>query len=147
MTFAQAQQATAAAQAAGCTLHKDVYTCNLEAFRRRLAGARTVSIETQRNDRFTAAQLRELITGMDKTTAAEGQPADLTFLLIPMETPGIQYGPAAQPLATLRVYAPGPASSRGTLLWAETWSGHQDRPWPSIVHALVEQFKNRVATP
>lgn len=128
----------------GCTLHKDVYTCDLEAFRRRLSEAHIIGIETQRNDRFTAAQLRDLITGMGKTAAIGGQPADLTFVLSPVETPGIQYGPAEQPLATLRVYAPGPSSSRGPLLWAETWTGHQDRPWPSVAHALVEQFKERV---
>ncbi|MGI4828190.1 MAG: hypothetical protein ACRYFU_08375 [Janthinobacterium lividum] len=143
---AGAQEAGTSAPPAGCTLHKDVYTCNLDAFRQRLTAAHTVGIETQRDDRFTAAQLRKLIVQMGKTVATEDQPAGLTFLLIPIETAGIQYGPAAQPLATLRVYAPGPATSRGTLLWAETWTGHQDRPWPSIVQALLEQFKERVTT-
>ena len=96
-------------------------------------------------DRFTQAQLNHLVRDLGKTVTAPDQRGDLTLLLIPTETPGIEYGPAGQALATLRIYAPGGDSSRGTLLWAETWTGLPDRPWPAIVHALLDQFQERLA--
>ena len=131
--------------AAGCTLHKDVYTCNLNAFRARLADAHTVAIETQANDRFTATQLRNLTRELGKKVATSDEAADLTFLVIPTETPAIQFGPAGQTLATLRIYAPAQGSGHGALLWAETWTGQPDRPWPAIVHELIGQFQARLA--
>ena len=128
----------------GCTLEKQVYTCNWQAFAQRLDRAKSVAIETQQMDRFTARQLRELVGELGKTVAPEGGPADLTMLLIPMESTGVHIGPAGEPLATLRIYAPLPGAPRGTLLWAETYTGQPDRPWPMTVHALIEQFKDRV---
>lgn len=137
----------AAAPDSGCVLYKDVYTCNWHAFRQALAGAQTVAVETQPHDRFTAAQLRELIRSLGKTaepaTGAADHPADLIFLLIPMDA-GIYIGPEDHPLATLRIYAAGPDGSRGHLLWAETLRGQGDHPWPSQVHALIEQFQDRL---
>ncbi len=131
--------------APGCTLVKQVYTCNWQAFVERLNKAQTVAVETQSLDRFTARQVRELIGELGKTVAAEGQEGDLTFLLIPMGSTGIHIGPAGEPLATLRIYAPLPENARGTLLWAETYTGQPDRPWPTTVHALIEQFQGRFA--
>ncbi len=130
--------------APGCTLAKQVYTCDWQAFVQRLNKAKTVSIETHQIDRFTARQLRELIGELGKSVAPEGSQGDLTMLLIPMQSTGIHIGPAGEPLATLRIYAPLPGTPRGTLLWAETYTGQPDRPWPMTVHALIEQFKDRV---
>lgn len=130
--------------APGCTLEKDVYTCNWQAFLPHLRNAHTISIETQQIDRNTAKQLRELAGELGKTVAPEGEQGDLTMLLIPMQPTGVHIGPSGQPLATLRIYSPLPNSPRGTLLWAETYTGQPDRPWPMTVHALIQQFKDRV---
>lgn len=130
--------------APGCTLERQVYTCNWQAFVPRLEKAKTIAIETQQMDRNTARQLRELVGVLGKEVAPEDQQGDLTMLLIPMQPTGVHIGPAGEPLATLRIYAPLPGAPRGTLLWAETYTGQPDRPWPMTVHALVEQFKDRV---
>jgi hypothetical protein len=128
----------------GCTLVKEVYTCNWPAFVQRLDRAHTVAVETQQLDRFTAKQLRELVGELGKTVAPEDQLGDLTFLLIPMQSTGVHIGPGGEPLATLRIYASLPETPRGTLLWAETYTGQPDRPWRSTVHALIEQFHDRL---
>lgn len=130
--------------APGCTLEKQVYTCNWQAFVPRLEKAKTVTIETQQIDRNTTRQLRELVGELGKSVTHEGEQGDLTMLLIPMQSTGVHIGPAGEPLATLRIYAPLPGAPRGTLLWAETYTGQPDRPWPMTVHALIEQFKDRV---
>jgi hypothetical protein len=137
--------ARAQASEAGCTLEKQVYTCDWAAFVQRLDKAHTVAVETQSSiDRFTAKQLRELAAELGKTVAPEDQSGDLTFLLIPMQSSGVHYGPAGEALATLRIYAPGQGTPRGTLLWAETYTGQPDRPWPAIVRALIQQFQDRL---
>lgn len=129
---------------AGCTLVKEVYTCNWNAFVQRLQKAQTVAVEAQQLDRYTARQLRELAGELGKTVAPEDQLGDLTFLLIPLQSTGVHIGPSGEPLATLRIYASLPGEPRGTLLWAETYTGQPDRPWPSTVHALIEQFHDRL---
>ena len=130
---------------AGCTLEKQVYTCNWPAFVQQLDKAHTVAVETQSSlDRSTAKQLRELAGELGKTVAQEDQLGDLTFLLIPLQSTGVHIGPSGEPLATLRIYASLPGAPRGTLLWAETYSGQPDRPWPAIVHSLIEQFHDRL---
>ena len=129
---------------AGCTLEKQLYTCNWQGFVQRLDKAHTVAVETESLDRFTAKQLRELAGELGKTIASEDQLGDLTFLLIPLQSTGVHIGPSGEPLATLRIYASLPGSPRGTLLWAETYTGQPDRPWPSTVHALIEQFQDRL---
>jgi hypothetical protein len=130
---------------AGCTLEKQVYTCNWAAFVQQLNKAHTVAVETESSlDRFTAKQLRELAGELGKTVAPEDQLGDLTFLLIPLQSTGVHIGPSGEPLATLRIYASLPGAPRGALLWAETYSGQPDRPWPATVHALIEQFHDRL---
>ena len=138
--------ASAQTEPGGCTLEKQVYTCNWQTFRGRLDAAQTVAIETDRMDRFAQGQLRKLAAEMGKSVAHEGQPADLTILLIPVEPTGIHVGPSGEPLATLRIYAPGPGRTRDTLLWAETYTGQPDRPWAATVNAVIEQFKGRLGT-
>jgi hypothetical protein len=128
-------------------LQKRVYSCNWDAFRSRLDAAHTIAVESQPMDRFTAEQLRKLVAKLGKSVADADQAADLTLVLTPVAPTGIHIGPAGEPVATLRIYAPGtargPAGSRGTMVWAETWIGNSDRPWPSIVHSLIEQFQDR----
>lgn len=141
----QAQAVATPHQDEGCTLQKGVYSCNWGAFRSRLDAAHTIAVESQPMDRFTADQLRKLVAKLGKSVAGADQAADLTLLLTPVAPTGIHIGPAGEPVATLRIYAPGPGSSRGALVWAETWIRNSDRPWPSIVHSLIEQFQDRFA--
>lgn len=140
-TAAMAQSESAAP---GCTLQKQVYTCNWQAFLDQLNRAETVSVETESLDRFTARQVRKLIGELGKRVSPDGQAGDLTFLVIPIQSTGVHIGPRGESLATLRIYAPGPESPRKTLLWAETYTGQPDRPWAMTVHALLEQFRERL---
>lgn len=133
-----------AQQSGGCTLQKQVYTCDWQAFAQELDKARSISIETQSMDRFTARQLRELAGQLGKSVVPNGQQGDLTFLVIPLPSTGVHIGPAGEPLATLRIYAPAPQNARGKLLWAEIYTGQPDRPWPATVHALIQQFHDRI---
>jgi hypothetical protein len=125
----------------GCTLKKDVYTCDRNSFVTSLKSATTIAVETQGTDHTTGPQLRELIHKLGKT--AQTAPADLTFLLIPVASDGMYVGPSGSELATLRVYGPSPEGQRGRLLWAETYIGQADMPWPAIVHALIQQFQTK----
>src|SRR5579875_3721925 len=56
---------------------------------------------------------------------------------------GVDFGPRDHDLARLEVFAPSSSASQGTLLWAETYRGQGDRPWPAQVHALLTQFQQR----
>ncbi len=138
---ARAQQAVA--PDAGCVQQKGSYLCNWSSFKLAFERAHTVSVETGSLDRSTATQVRTLVGELGKSEVPAGHPADLTMLVIPVDTAGMNIGPADHELATLRIYAPNESSSRGTLLWAETYRGQGDRPWPSQVHALIEQFQGR----
>ncbi|HVG27848.1 MAG TPA: hypothetical protein VM865_09605 [Acidobacteriaceae bacterium] len=136
--------AQSSASAGGCTLNRQVYTCNWGAFRKRLDAAHSIAVQTARLDRPVAAQVRELVQSLGKQVAGDDDTADLTFLLIPWESTGISVGTADEPLATLRVYAPDPQSGRRELLWAETYYGPSDRPWQMTARALIDQFRDRV---
>ncbi len=133
----QAQEPT---PTAGCTLKKDVYTCDKSSFVKSLKSATTIAVQTQGTDHTSGPQLKELILKLGKTPQeAQETPADLTFLLIPLPSDGMSFG--SSELATLRVYGPAPQGERGRLLWAETYVGQGDIPWPAIVHALIQQFQ------
>ncbi len=140
----RAQGSSTAPAEGGCTRQKDTYTCDWEAFRRVLPHMRSVTVETQPMDLFTAGELRRLADRLGKNVAARGQPADLTFLLAPVEPSGIDFGPADRPLATLQIYRGNDMTGGRKLLWVETFSGQPDRPWPTTVHALIQQFETRL---
>lgn len=130
----------------GCTRSKSTYTCDWAAFQRLLPHTRSVTVEMQPMDLFTAGQLRKLVGSMGKLVAAQDQPADLTMLLTPVEPSGIDFGPADRPLAMLQVYQGNSLTGGRKLLWVETFSGQPDRPWPTTAHALISQFETRLAT-
>jgi hypothetical protein len=136
--------ASTAQSTAGCTLERGIYTCDWKSFRAALDSARTVRIEAQRLDRPAAAQLRHLAASLGKSVVSDGEPADLIFLLIPIEPPAISMGPGTRDLATLRIYASAPDGSRGALLWAETYRGQPDLPSPTAADQVIEQFKARL---
>ena len=123
--------------------HKGEYTCNWISLQSAFDRSRTIALRTEPMDRSTAAQLRRLIAELGKVPAAEGQPADLTFAVVPVPPNGVDMGPNDHELARLLIYAPSQASAQGLLLWAETYRGQGDRPWPAQVHALLRQFQER----
>lgn len=124
-----------------CTLSKQVYTCDKASFAAVLKRSRTAAIEFQPRDHAAPAQLKDLVTSLNKTLASDPSTADLTFRLTRTESSGISVGPAGAPLATLSVYGPAVDGHRGPLLWLETFTGQPDLLWPSIAHATVQQFE------
>ena len=127
-----------------CTLKDHVYTCDGAAFLTALANATAVAIETNNVDGAAQGQLGSLITKkLGKTIAAKGAPADLVFLLIPAAPTGVVNSSGDVDLGTLRIYAATAEGTRGHLLWAETFRGDQEMPWPAVVHGLVLQFQAR----
>jgi hypothetical protein len=127
----------------GCVLKDHVYTCDGAAFQRALANAKTASIETHNVDGVARSQLTALITKkLGKTVAAEGGPADLVFLMIPIAQDGV-VNMSSGDLGTLRIYSATADGAKGQLLWAETYTGDQDLPWPAVVNRLIGQFQAR----
>ncbi len=119
------------------------YKCNRIAFQQRLQHARTVRIDTDRLDLFAAGEMRRLSPSLGLTVVADEQKPDLIFDLAPVDRSGrIDFGPAAVPLATLSIYDPAKGTGRRALIWVETYSGQQDRPWPSVVTELLQQFQD-----
>lgn len=127
---------------AGCMQRKGEYTCNWSSFKTALDRAHTIAVQTDHLDRSTAAQLRHLIKELGKAPATGGEPADLTFAVNPVPLNGVDYGPGDYDLARLRVTASSP-NGKPILLWAETYRGQGDRPWPAQVQALLSQFQER----
>jgi hypothetical protein len=128
---------------AGCVQQKGSYLCNWSSFKLNFERAHTVAVEVSPMDRPTAHQVDAMLAQLGKTHVPEGRASDLTVLLMPVDPTGVNIGPMDHELATLRIYAPGEGSPRGTLLWAETLKGQGDRPWPAQVHALISQFEDR----
>lgn len=129
----------------GCATSKGLTTCNWQAFHHRLNFSHVIAVEHGITDRFTGEQLAHLAGRLGKTVASSGQPGDLTFVILPASQNGINIGPADQPILEFRIYS-GP-TSRGELLWVEILRGDLDRPWPSSVHSVIDQFEDRLARP
>jgi hypothetical protein len=127
----------------GCTLNDHVYSCDGAAFQRALANAKTASIETHNVDGVARSQLTSLIAKkLGKTVAPEGATADLIFLMVPTGQDGV-VNMSAGDLGTLRIYSANADGAKAQLLWAETYTGEQDLPWPAVVHGLIAQFQAR----
>ena len=127
-----------------CTADKKVehYLCDAPAFQSRLAQAHTVRIDTDRMDLFGRKQMEALVTGLGKQVAAPEQRPDLVFDIAPVNRSGrIDFGPGDTAIATLTVYDAARGAGRGGLIWAETFDGQEDRPWPAVVVDLIRQFQ------
>jgi hypothetical protein len=125
-----------------CTLRERVYSCDSAAFRPILQRAATVGISVHNSDGAALAQLTTFVTRkLGKTVSADGAVPDLIFLLIPIEPSGVTFSTGAEMLGTLRVYSVAADGGRGHLLWAETFSGDADVPWPAVVRGLILQFE------
>jgi hypothetical protein len=137
-----AQDESGGMDAGGCTLRDHVYICNSAAFLPKLAGAKTIAVDVHNADGVARRQLTDFLTRkLGKTIASGDTRADLIFLLIPIEPSGIAYSTGDSDLGTLRVYSVAPDGGRGHLLWAETYSGASDLPWPMVARALLLQFQ------
>jgi hypothetical protein len=140
---AHAQQSTS--PDAACALQKDVYQCDWLAFKSAFNAAKTVSVQSDAQDVHSDAELRRLARKLGKNVIAQtDQPADLTFLMVPLNKSGIYIGPGEENLGTLRIYAGRTTSEPGTLVWAETYRGTKDIPWPSVEFYLMQQFQARL---
>jgi len=135
---------TAAVEDLGsCTLKNHVYTCNSAAFGQALAAANTIGVETHNSDGGARIQLQIFIKDkLNKSVADDDRRADLIFLLIPTGEAGIIDAQSGDiDLGTLRIYSAAPGGGRGHLLWAETYTGKPDLPWPAVVRGLILKFQ------
>jgi hypothetical protein len=120
----------------------DHYLCNASAFQRRLDDAHTIRVDADRMDLFARQQMEHLVVRMRKQLSAPEQRPDLIFDMAPIDRSGrINVGPADTALATLNVYDPAMGAGRRGLIWAETFDGQEDRPWPTVVVDLIRQFE------
>jgi hypothetical protein len=137
-----AQQTT---PGSACVLQKDIYQCDWLAFKHDFDAAKTVSVQTETQDEHSDRELRRLARQLGKNVVPHGeQPADLTLLLVPLDKEGIYIGPGDESLGTLRIYTGRTTSDPGTLVWAETYRGAKDIPWPSVEFYLIHQFETRL---
>jgi hypothetical protein len=144
--MALAQSATDdGTQGTACTLEKGVYTCSWSVFKDTLAAAKTVSVQSEPMDVKTENDLKGLARHFGKTAVEPSEgPTDLQFLLLPLNKDGLYIGESELALATLRVYEGGTKTRRGKLVWAETYSGKKDMPFPSVEYYLIQQFEAKV---
>jgi hypothetical protein len=139
---ARAQNESLGQDAGGCTLKDHVYTCDGARFHQALLSAQTVAIDVHNSDGVARAQLTDLVTKkLNKTLAPAGTQADLVFLMVPIDPSGVMNGAVDSDLGTLRIYSSTTDGRPGHLLWAETYSGMPDLPWPAVVHSLIRQFQ------
>jgi hypothetical protein len=104
-----------------------------------------MSVQSEPMDVKTENDLKGLAHHLGKRVVEPGERrADLQFLLVPLNKDGIYIGDADLPLATLRVYAGGTKTQRGKLVWAETYSGKKDMPFPAVEYYLIQQFEAKV---
>ena len=139
------QSQTSTEDLGGCTLKDQVYHCDGAAFQKALSAAATVKIETHNLDGVARDQLTAFVTGkLGKTVVAPGAPADLSLLMLPVDDQGVlNDSPGGANLGTLRIYTVTPGGARGHLLWAETFIGDSNMPWPAVVRGLILQFQSR----
>jgi len=145
---ARAQDPNSIGDLGACTLKNHVYTCDAASFQKALSAATTVSFETHNSDGIARNTLKDLVENkLHKTVVPYGSPADLVFLLMPIDQAGqVEEISSLRDLGTLRVYSTTPEGRAAHLLWAETYSadptGH-DLPWPIIAHGVVSKFEKR----
>ncbi len=145
---ASAQDPNSIGDLGACTLKNHIYTCDAASFQKTLTSATTVSFETHNSDGIARNTLKDLVENkLHKTVVPYGSPADLVFLLMPIDQGGqVEEMSSLRDVGTLRVYSTTPEGRAAHLLWAETYSadptGH-DLPWPIIAHGVVTKFDKR----
>lgn len=126
-----------------CKVANNLYTCNTGTFQQVLAQAKTAAIQTGPVDPAAQNQLKKLFSALGLAEPAGGEPADLTFLLVPVDPQGVAYNTGDTQIAALHIFAHGSGPGRGDLVWAENFTGSPDLPWPIVVNRLVLQFRSR----
>jgi len=113
--------------------------CDKAAFLTAFADAKTFAVVTRpMDDQMGAGQVSKTVVALGKTVQPANA-ADLTFVLVRINTDGVFNSPAGTPLATLRIFK-GSANAGG-LIWTETFSGQTDMMWPTVVNSLLQQFR------
>lgn len=141
-------QTPAAENLGSCTLQNHVYHCDSAAFTKALESAKSAAVQAQNVDAYSRDQLKKMIAGKyGKRVVEQGGSPDLIFLIIPVGVDGINISPGEPTLGSLRVYSATPEGGRDHLVWAETYSGPQDLPWPAVVRALILQFQKHFPGP
>ena len=128
-----------------CTLHNHIYTCDGAAFQKELSAATSVSLVTHVADGIAQSTLKDLVEKkLHKTIAPEGSPADLVFLLEPIDVSGqVETDSSLADLGTLRVYSATADGRPEHLLWAEVYTGNSDMSWPIVARSVVARFEKR----
>ncbi len=134
---------SAPADLPACTLKGKSYICSQPPLLQALAAAHTVALVSQPANHASDAALASLARSLGKTVDP-GNPADLTLRLTPIEPTGVSVGTGTVDLATLNIFIATPADPTARLLWSETYNGNPDLPWPTVVNALIRQFKTRL---
>jgi hypothetical protein len=126
--------------AQACTKDGKQYICDKSNFEKLLHVSKTASIRTPRLQPY-AGQLSVHLRSLGKTI--QHGPADLTFVIMRIESDGIYYGPADREIAAMRVYYGADGNGPGTLVWEESYDGQPDTAWPIVVNHLTEQFREQ----
>lgn len=145
---ASAQNGIGEGDLGACTLKNHVYTCDAASFEKALTSATTVSFETHNSDGIARNLLNDLVENkLHKTVVPDGAPADLVFLLEPIDQGGqVENTNTVQDLGTLRIYSTTPEGRPAHLLWAETYStgpSANDIPWPLVARGVIAKFEKR----
>lgn len=142
-TPARAQSEPLGSDLGSCSLKDHVYRCDGATFQQALAKVKTVAIQTRNTDGMGRAKLTTFATTkLAKKIASPDAPPDLVFLLLPFDQQGnIVTNQGERELGTLRIYSAQSDGKPGHLLWAETFSGPPDMPWPMVVRGLILQFQ------
>jgi len=138
-----AQSEPAGSDLGSCSLKDHVYRCDGATFQQALAKVKTVAIQTRNTDGVGRAKLTTFVTTkLAKRIASPDAPPDLVFLLLSFDQQGnIVTNQGDRELGTLRIYSAQSDGKPGHLLWAETFSGPPDMPWPMAVRGLILQFE------
>ena len=128
-----------------CTLHNHIYTCDGAAFQKALSAATSVGLVTHNADGVARSALKDLVDKkLHKTIAPDGSPADLVFLLEPIDEGGqVETSSSLADLGTLRVYSATADGRPEHLLWAEVYTGDRDLTWPIVARSVVAKFEKR----
>ena len=98
----------------GCTLKDHVYHCDGAVFQKALNDASKIQIETHNADGVARDRLTDFVTSkLGKTVVPPGSPADLSFLMLPVDDPGnhVSGDVGGTNLGTLRIYTVTPSGS------------------------------------
>lgn len=130
---------------AGCILQNHTYTCSKADLERALGLAKTIASISQPANHASDAALGDLIHHLGKLPATPDTPADLTFILEPLQEAGVQVGPGTVDLARLRVLLPAPTSGGpAKLLWVQTFNGDPSMSWPAIARATTLALREQL---